>query len=457
MAEAPQHGAVEYVFGNARSDNLSDGEQCGSGPSENQRVAMIYDDEGNAIPMPMGNFYYDTYRAPDETTDEDDDKHASDTERAHKPAAFSMNAGNESGSDGEYADEDDDSEDGDQFMRIQVAAAPLKAADRVEVDLDHDKPKPGKSFQSLKRAISSVKAPNMMGEQADPERSRALAGGSRPTIQLNAKEKAASARAAAKSGGAGRQGRMMSFTKEKKQGATLNGLSASVSKDLTSSQSSETAGQDRDRIKPSVVATAPTQRGHKRQGIAAVGRMLSFSSRKKEERKELPADRMATSQGSTTPTTPDSLPGLHERRTEPNIQSNQRGRESTSRGNAPGAAGVRPGLQQVGRMMSMTKKKPQVDGTEKFDQENVETQFSNDDRERRETEKLLAPPGARMGVKQVGRMLSISKKPASAQNATLAADPSSQPAAASQDRAATTNQAARQGRARLVMQMLGRK
>jgi hypothetical protein len=79
-------------------------------------------------------------------------------------------------------------------------------------------------------------------------------------------------------------------------------------------------------------------------------------------------------------------------------------------------------------MMSMSKRRPEEGEERVAEGESVGGQFNTGGRERRETEKSGGAPGGRMGVKQVGRMLSISKRPPPAQQSDAAG-------ADSQDRA----------------------
>lgn len=432
-----KQSSLEYEFGNTRSGDSSDGAPSFREQTQNQRIVMMYDDNGNAIPMPMGNFYYDTYQVPEEETSEDDDfKHASDTECANKPAAFNMKPEDESGSEESFTEEGkEESDDDDQFMRIQVAAAPLKAVDRVEHDADHDKPSKAKSFQGVKRALS-VKVPHvsMSTSDSDAERKRGVDRGGAP---LTAKEKAAQARAAAKSNATGRSGvaamgRMMSFSKKPGGGGHS---STSASEKLAvgdlGTTSPDTLGQDRVRSK--ILGSAP-QRVQKRQGLIAVGRMLSL--RKRDDKKESNVGKDDTSEDADAPVLSEFATSLGERRSEPSAQFQQRAREVTAnRGKGSGAANSRHNLQQVGRVMSMSK-------VAKDNQDNGEGQFTTDDRERRETEKYGSASGARTGVKQVGRLLSMSKGPSTAQSAGLGSESAaSQREVPSQDRAPTSNAA----------------
>lgn len=448
MSELKESG-VEYEFGNARSADSSDGEPSQGDDGQKQRIVMMYDDNGNAIPMPMGNFYYDTYQAPGEESSEeeaDDYKHASDTECAHKPAAFTMSPGEGSSSEESYTDEDgEESDEDDQFMRIQVAAVPLKAATQVKADVNHDKPhlKTTKSFHGMKRALSSVK-PLHTTESSDKSSSRTSGAITEPdgNAQVSAKEKAAQARAMAKSNATGKSGaplgRMMSFNKKGGGGST------SQTDVGESSGSSGTVCQDRDRSKSSPSTNSASHRGQKRQGLAAVGRILSLRKDKKDPPKpKADAESPTISEVGSSPVD----------RTTPTARETERGGTR-----ATGGASARPGIQQVGRMMSLSKRKPQDDEALKNEQENVKSQFNPDDRERREeSERTGVAPGARMGLKQAGRMLSISKRPANgAQSDKPASDGSSgQRESPTGDRAPTANASAKR-ESRKGLQAVGR-
>lgn len=403
-------GGVEYEFGNSPSGDGSNGDMSpprGGGAPGGERVVMMYDDDGNAVPMPMGNFYYDTYNPDDDSSEEDEEdelKRSSDTERSNKPAALSMN-GSQSGEESEesYSDEEGDDSD-DQFMRIQVAAAPLKSVKTVEQDLEHDKEKPKPKFGGMVRALSSVKmtgAGNSGGGGGDLEKQRMA--GAPSNAPATAKEKAAAARAAASKANGGRPGiaavgRMLSFNKEKKEDSPQplqKSLAPAASHEAgrSSEQKSELSqGQDRPRLGNSPPASTTTK-GQKRHGIAAVGRMLSFKKNKDEKpnasQSQAPSPQVV--QASDAANMKDRASHTQEKAANPSVPA-------------------RAGIAQVGRMMSLSKKKPPQSELAKEEEEG--NQFGPN-RERRETEQIGSSPGsgARAGLKQVGRMMSISKKP----------------------------------------------
>lgn len=411
----------------------SSGDDETAGASE--RVAMVYDESGKAVPIAMKNFYYDSYQAPEEVEEEVDDRHASDTENANKPAAFSMVANSDSDEETSELEEESETDDDDQFMRIQVAAAPVKAVKKVRQDVDHDKPNRGRPpvGSGMKRAMSSVKLPSVAslggssgGASAGPESSAAN--------PASAKERAAAARTAMKGGNGGRQsigsvGRLLSFTKEKKQqqaGSPPAGDRAST--DIESDKlpvAKEAKGRERESA-----SNTGGAKPQKRQGLASVGRLLSISKRREDiEPAEIISieSPTAVTGGVSGPRPVGSLGGVAN-----NDAFGERGRSEK-----PGAAGKERtngglvprrsvGQQKMGRVASFSRKAPAQEGqSEKIGKENTEMQF-NAGRERREAEKPGGVGlGSRMGVKQVGRMLSMSKKPAGPQAARQASFSSS--------------------------------
>lgn len=377
---------VEYDFGNSPSGDGSDGElQSPARATGGERVVMMYDDNGNAVPMPMGNFYYDTYNPDDASSEEEDElKRSSDTERSNKPAALSMNDEESDGSSKESYTDDESNGDDDQFMRIQVAAVPLKAAQDVQQDLDHDKGKSRPKIGQMVRAISSVKGGGGGGGGSrDLERARTVGPGA---TTGSAREKAAAARAAASKPGGSRQGvaavgRMLSITKDKKQGTQQAGR---LDQDAEQNQN-----QDRRRA-PNAQNSGAASKGQKRQGIGAVGRMLSFKKNKEEK-----IGQRSSNSDSISP-----------EKSQAHDPSTQRDRGASSTEKSANSPGQRMGIGQIGRMMS--KRKQDAPDTKESEDG---AQFVS--RERRETEQSGSVPGAgaRAGIKQVGRMISISKKP----------------------------------------------
>lgn len=400
------------------------------------RVVMMYDESGSAVPMPMGNFYYDTYKPPeeDESEEESDDKHASDTECSHKPAAFSMGVNSESDEEGseEYESESDVD---DQFMRIQVAAAPLKAANKIRQDVDHDKPKQSRSVVSgmggraslggisgMKRAMSSVKLPTVGGSGGSSGGVASSNDSAHPNA-VSAKEKAAVARAAMKAGngrqGIGNVGRLLSFTKEKKQQQSKSPHPAeipSIDVENTDRPSVSRDGKGRDRdFKKEGTENTGSSKPQKRQGIAAVGRLLSISKRKEDvEPAEIVSvdSPTAVATGDESPGPSDGVGANRDFSPPGTDRDKQNSAAGRSRARGPSVP-RRPGTQGVGRMASFSRKVPGEESkSERTDKENSAGQISGGNRERRETEKSGAGLGNRMGVKQVGRMLSMSRKPA---------------------------------------------
>lgn len=419
------------------------------------RVVMMYDESGNAVPMPMGNFYYDTYKPPeeDESDEESDDKHASDTECAHKPAAFSMGVNSESDKEGseEYESQSDDD---DQFMRIQVAAAPLKAANKIRQDIDHDKPKPSRSSVSgrggraslggisgMKRAMSSVKLPTVGGSGGSSGGVASSNDSARPN-PVSAKEKAAAAKVAMKVGngrqGIGNMGRLLSFTKEKKQQQSSFPQSKSphpaeipsidVEKMDRVSVTRDGKGQDRDFKKEGSENNGPSK-PQKRQGIAAVGRLLSISKWKEDVE---PADIISVDSPVTVAAGDESAEssdgvGVNRDFSSPGTDRNKQN-SGVGRIRAKGASVPRrPGTQGAGRMASFSRKVPGEESkSERTGKDSSGGHISSGNRERRETEKSGAGLGNRIGVKQVGRMFSMSRKPAAPPaGAASSASPSS--------------------------------
>lgn len=399
---------VEYEMGNGQN---SDDEEESEGGQSKQRIVMMYDEHGNATQMRMGRFYYDSVPAAnseDEDDPQDNNHQERDTLRANVPAPFdaqgdfvesgsSNEEGNRNrlhekdseiegtyvadGDDHDYEDEEDEegAESADdpfrnQFMRIEIPAAQLKDVSRVKKDLDHDKPHKKKSLMvGLQRAVSSVKMSN--GGR------RASTASAPPQASQISGSRASAAKI----------GRLMSFSKDKK-------LSSEAStEDCRKPGAERASGPDRTR-------EGPAGRSGTRQGLAAVGRMMSITKSKGPPK-------TAEKLSSAAEESPNDEKVLRDRRL-----------SNASEGPIPGAnaPGRRVGLAQVGRMLSINRKKPAPSsstnasdktrsGSGSSERENVRSEHSID-RDRQDLKAGKPAAGqVRMGLAKVGRMMSMSR------------------------------------------------
>lgn len=398
---------VEYEYGNRNGDDEDDEKED---PGSQARVVMMYDEDGNATPMPMGRFYYDSVN-PAESDDESEEQDGrdSDTVRRNVPAPLTAQDYSEE-EESEYEDEDDYEDDdpmNDQFMRIIVPSAALKDVSQVKKDLDHDKVGKRKSrglVSGMQRALSSVKP-------ADNSRDRVGAASSASAVTATRKQSQSRA-------SVGKIGRMLSLSKDRNDGQHANiAVGAATTTATTRSEASQSTlvsasnsqdgsvGGDRERDLAPVKTPG-------RQGLASVGRMLSLSRRKP--------------QASESPTY-ESSTGL-----EPKSGDRERTGAASSSSSSGTAAkgGARAGLAQVGRMLSMNRKK-QTTGSNPSSQlmDHNLSAIPNDieRREQRETERTT--PNSRTGITKVGRMLSMSrqKKGTSSSGAGSVASPSAYP------------------------------
>lgn len=415
LAVAPE---IEYELGNGDiSDSDPEADVVSEDAPSGRRVVMVYDEHGNATPMPMAKFYYDSVQA-DESDEEDEDEDEGgahgqraleqDTVRTNVPAKFSGRDGNfsdsvssncdavaqkgedgsaedgtfvEDAEDAEYEDGDEDGESDpfkNQFMRIQIPAAQLKDVARVKKDVDHNKVQRRRSLRvGLQRAVSTVKI-------ADGGRARAAASIAPPTSRQNSGARSS----------AGKLVRAMSFSKEMK--TDPDNILENVKKVPEVEQA---IGLERPRES---TATRPA----KRQGLGAVGRIMSIT-KSKGPSKATPGDASLEAKKSDRSRSTE----LGSPRT---LSASQ---TTTSTANK---TGTRAGLSQVGRMLSINRKKsPQVAGSQTttadklvgcHHQPEPESIVSNRsvDRERQESkaDKHSNAP-VRMGLAKMGRMMSL--------------------------------------------------
>lgn len=383
---------VEYELGNGERNDGSGSEA--SEEASQRRVVMMYDENGNATPMPMAKFYYDNVQGGEDEDDYDDEgpseqTRMKDTTRTNVPAPFENkpsatsseeeNGGNEDvdidrdggknfvEDDDEYDELEDNEEDSsndpfrNQFMRISIPATGLKDVKRVRKDLDHDKRNKRGALAGLSRAVSQMKI-------ADGGRAR---GGAGPAM--------------AKSGSG--LGRMLSFNREKSSRSVHDSEkreTPQVSQPLVSTISSSDAP-----IVPVLERSRETSAAKpvKRQGLASVGRMLSISKQKTS---------------SATSSTHGSLQmGSQDQssidRGDRDMPTGDRPRVSGSIGGSRPAG--RASLSQIGRMLSINKKKNTSMSAN-------QAEDRSGDGERRETE-AAAPSGARKSLSRLGRVMSF--------------------------------------------------
>lgn len=400
---------IKYELGNGQA---ADDDDVGEGDQSNQRVIMMYDEDGKATPMPMGGFYYDSVQLKD-TEDEEEDptdngRQEQDTVRANVPAPFEVQGdfsdsgsseGEESkaitaptdiegkyvadGDDHEYEDEEVEDRFKNQFMRIEIPAAQLKDVSRVKKDLDHDKPYKKKSLMvGLQRAVSSVKIsdgrPRTSNASGPPQARQASA--SRPS--------------------AAKLGRLMSFSREKKQPV------AEPSAEASGKPESERTGGGLQRSRESSTSKPAT-----RPGLAAVGRMMSIN-----KSKGLAKPSEGSSQKSESLLADDGSENTASSRPADRQSSNSlQGVKHTSVN-----PGKRAGLAQIGRMLSINRKKPAAEapparvahdsGSGSASSEHTAVSERSVDRERRES-KIERPSHGQMriGLAKMGRMMSLSR------------------------------------------------
>lgn len=372
---------VEYELGNGDlfSQHVSESE---SDEESNHRIIMMYDEQGNATPMPMAKFYYDSVQHEVDSqrlaAEEAEEDLSQDTTRSDVPAPLTKQYSSSTSSSSSAASEDVDIEDPNgknfvqevddqefeedkdtkkeepesdpfqnQFMRIQIAATGLKDVSRVRKDMDHDKPHRKSTFRAgLQRAVSTVKI----------DKSRA--GGPVAAKQMSNRGSSA-----------GGLQRMLSYKRSK-----------SVSLQENDQEGSLQRNRDNSAAKPTPV---------RRQGLAGIGRMISINKQKP------PSSR--TSGGEKGGILPAPTPG---RVTE------DRPRTSQPISSTSSIASSKPGrasLSQVGRLLSRNKKKTAIPVEKPED--------GKQDRQRREPES--STKSSRMGLSKIGRVLSFNRqKPA---------------------------------------------
>jgi hypothetical protein len=422
---------IEYEIGN-KPDSLNDDEDDSDVSSSNQgaRVVMMYDDDGNAVPMPMDRFYYDNVRGEGADAEEerafidDEETHHSDTERFNKPAALNMNESLDSesdepaeksesstGSQENDNDEGTDDQDGGQFMRIQVAASSIKTVDRVVKDNSHDKvPKRTRSVTvgGMVRAISNV---HQNANDADRKRQPAKPQESTSVgLKGNSKENVPISQSSSKQV-TGRKallavGRMLSLSKEKKPVDT-----AQIEKHSNNGKlpDAESTNSSQSRQRDVLTSSKGYNNTPKRQNITSVGRMLSFS-KKSTTSSEKPFDHQMLQPGVGS--------AENEKRSDDNFDQGRKSSSSYKASSLVLVDGIATAQNNV-PVSNLAKKKLDSlsDDTKSRNsrtivEENLlqPNQGSPADRERRETERQMPVSSARMGIKKVGRILSMSKK-----------------------------------------------
>lgn len=398
---------VEYELGNGDLGPESGDEGASEGTASSRRVVMMYDEYGNAAPMPMARFYYDsvqpnhfeTENANSRTHDEEE------TTRSNVPAPFNATQNLSSDSDScaenvggmkaasSHVDDEEqskwveDAEDheyekgseeedrfANQFMRIQAPAAQLKDVSRVKKDLDHDKAHRKKTMMAgLQRAVSSVRI-------GDNSNARYTASAS-SVVRQQSKARLSAAKI----------GRLMSLSREEKQ---------------STEKTSDSAGQETP-VEPERWGNlqrpreSTASRPGVRQGLAAMGRAMSMKKSKSKSFTRTPA------------------PEGHGDSKKEGEDGDQSHLETSSQAKGPSKAS----LIQVGRMTSMNRKKVALNASENESTSPNRSRFAGRasemdsvhsdisiDRERGENrlEKQSNTP-TRMGLTKIGRMMSFTR------------------------------------------------
>lgn len=406
---------IEYELGHDHAQNTIEEPTSEESRGSNQRVVMMYDEYGNATPMPIGRFYYDNVQTGHseeaEEGSEPTESQGADTTRANVPAPFKVrrDPSSDSGSsaenavghkaelsypdrrqgqgdavnDADYGEGSENELEGDdrfanQFMRIPVQASQLKDVSRVKKDLDHDKPQRKRSMMvGLQRAMSSVR----IGDTSRTGGAAAPGGG--PGLARQPSRARVSA---------AKIGRLMSFTKTSTEQTNEKASDA----EERSSQMESFGRLERERESS---ASRP-----KRQGLAAMGRMMSMKK-------------------STTLDKPSSANTAGDRPREGERKSDDRPAQSHTETSGPGKASKRVSLAQVGRMLSLSRSKPAAMsgndectvpeksglGSKALDTESIHSDVSTDREQRDSRVERNARAPARMGLTKVGRMMSFTR------------------------------------------------
>lgn len=403
----PAAPEVEYELGNGDLGSDPGDEGAFEGAASSRRVVMMYDEYGNAAPMPMAKFYYDSVQ-PNHFETEDANSRTHDEEDSTRPnvsapynAAKNLSSDSDSCTetvrvrqaapsrvggeeqpkwveDAEDHEYENDSEEEDpfanQFMRIQAPAAQLKDVSRVKKDLDHDKPRrKGAMMSGLQRAMSSVRI-------GDNSRARSTTSAS-TLVRQQSKARVSAAKI----------GRLMSFSREEKQKTEKTSDSAEE-ETFTEPERWDNLQRPRESIasKPGV-----------RQGLAAVGRIMSV---KKSKSKGLTRTSVLESHGD----------GQKE------VESGNQSYPETST-HAKGLS--RKSLTQVGHMTSINRKKSVFQANENESTSPNRVSFVNRaseadsvhsdisvDRERGENRsEKQSNTRARMSLTKIGRMMSFTR------------------------------------------------
>ena len=421
---------VEYEYGSGDSGGNDSGEE--DAKDSKKRVVMMYDEDGNATPMPMARFYYDSVQrqsAGNEDEDEDEESPTTDgrtaasnvshdTTRSNVPAPFvgkgtsssassstpssekeDVDINNKDGrnfvaDDSDY-DEFDDEEEGEeapndrfqnQFMRISVAATGLKDVKRVKKDLDHDKPNKKSGLRAgIQRAVSTVK----IGEGSRPRKtpSSSKSRPSQPLVTAKQLKKTESDLKKSTSG----LSRIASITRGKSD------KSSQASVDDAKQEHSADAFQDC-LVSPGLQREREsTAKPVRRQGLAAVGRMISISKQKGTTAAQQP---VSSNLGDLPAPVPD--------RASPS-ETTDRSRRSGTLPTGSSKPSGRASIAQVGRLLSFSKKKaPSTAESKPTNEDDSRNSSRGADRDRRETE-VGKPSAARMGLAKLGRVMSLNR------------------------------------------------
>eukprot|EP00172_Hildenbrandia_rubra_P002081 Plantae.Rhodophyta-Hildenbrandia_rubra.ctg2738.p1 GENE.Plantae.Rhodophyta-Hildenbrandia_rubra.ctg2738~~Plantae.Rhodophyta-Hildenbrandia_rubra.ctg2738.p1 ORF type:complete len:762 (+),score=127.32 Plantae.Rhodophyta-Hildenbrandia_rubra.ctg2738:3626-5911(+) len=184
-------------------DHLNTEPESSEDGASRGRLMFAADSSGQAMPVQMGQYFYDRVQPADQYTESSsntktNDKVVSPALPAHKVPVKAVK-----GMEAELVEEEEEEGGDDQFMRITAAATSVKPVEKVKKDKYHNKPdKKRSNGMGLTRMLSSVKRPDL--------------GQSRPSL--------------------GAVGRMLSMSKEKKNpastplsAASLNAMTSPVS------------------------------------------------------------------------------------------------------------------------------------------------------------------------------------------------------------------------------------
>ena len=88
IAVSPETPEIEYEYGNGDPGPSDDERDTHSDNTPSgRRLIMVYDEDGNATPMPMGRFYYDSVQSDNRDEVKEADGTPAQVERAKLPVS----------------------------------------------------------------------------------------------------------------------------------------------------------------------------------------------------------------------------------------------------------------------------------------------------------------------------------------------------------------------------------